>query len=149
MKLRTKRRTGWFAALLFGFALLCTSADLANAETMDILIEGTITVAPNAADRIKPSDRLVIKIHHPDAGIEKDAKYQIVKSFDLPLIFKIAPTLDMSKRTKWNDYIVEVFTDRDGDVTTMVADELYATSDGLVPVGAKNVWLELADPRSE
>jgi hypothetical protein len=42
--------------------------------------------------------------------------------------------------------MLEVFTDRDGDVLNPVAGELLAKTDDLVPLGTNGLQLELARP---
>ena len=49
----------------------------------------------------------------------------------------------MSRRSKWKSYVVEVFTDKDSDVLSVVPGELFASTPGLVPLGTAGVILEL------
>lgn len=134
--------------------LLCAAATCAllislagRAEEMSVrLIEGTVDVAPELASTIAPGDRLVIKLYHPEDGIEKDLSYRIVDEFVLPAQFQVGPALDMSRRTKWQAYVVEVFTDKDRDVNTLTADELHGGSEALVPLGTTNLDLTLRRP---
>lgn len=95
------------------------------------------------AQHISQGDRLIIKLYYPGDGIERDPKFQILPDFTLPLPFRIAPTIDMSGRTKWTSYIVEVFTDKDHDVLSIVPGELIARTPELVPLGTAGVVLEL------
>ncbi len=107
------------------------------------MIEGTITVHPDQARHVGPRDRLIITIFHPKGGVEMDKKFQIIPSFELPFEFRIAPALDMSRRTKWRDYIVEVFIDKDRNTRANLPGELVARSTDLVALGTTGLALEL------
>ncbi len=113
------------------------------ANPSDKRIQGEIRVRADMAHHIAAGDRLIIKLYVPRDGIEHDPKFQILSDFTLPLTFKIAPTIDMSGRTKWPSYIVEVFTDKDHDVLSVVAGELIARTAELVPLGTTGLGLEL------
>jgi hypothetical protein len=106
-------------------------------------IRGTLTVATDLAHHIGPDDRLIIKLYHLKDGVELDAKYQIVPRFELPLDFRVAPSIDMSGQTKFNDYVVEMFTDKDGDVLGTAPGELRARTPEPVPLGTAGLQLEL------
>ena len=106
-------------------------------------IQGTIRIRADLVQHVSPSDRLIIKLFHPGNGVELDAKYAILPTFTLPVEFRIAPTFDMSRRSKWKSYVVEVFTDKDSDVLSVVPGELFASTPGLVPLGTAGVILEL------
>ena len=111
-------------------------------------IEGTIRVAPGLAGQIAAGDRLVIKLFHPGAGAELDAQYRTIDKFSLPLEFTLTPSTDMSGQPKFTDYVVEVFTDRDGDPLKVAPGELGARTPGPVPLGTTGLVLELK-PRRE
>lgn len=113
----------------------------------DLTIRGTLTVAPELAANIGEGDRLVIKSYHPQGGVEMDAKYQIVKRFELPLEFVVAPSILMSGETKFDAYVVEMFTDKDNDVLAVAPGELLARTDEPVPLGTTGLALELNTPR--
>jgi hypothetical protein len=106
-------------------------------------IQGTIRIRAGLAHHISPTDRLIIKLFHLGNGVELDAKYAILPTFTLPVEFRIAPTFDMSGRSKWRSYVVEAFTDKDSDVLSVVPGELFASTPGLVPLGTAGVTLEL------
>ena len=118
-------------------------AGLGWADKSNKVIQGTILVRADLAHHVSPSDRLIIKLFHPGNGVELDAKYAISPTFTLPIEFRIAPTFDMSGRSKWKSYVVEAFTDKDGDVLSVVPGELLASTPGLVPLGTTGVILEL------
>ena len=106
-------------------------------------IQGTIRIRADLAQHLSPSDRLIIKMFHPGNGVELDTKYSILPAFTLPIDFRITPTIDMSRRTKWKSYVVQAFTDKDGDVLSVVPGELLASTPGVVPLGTTGVVLEL------
>lgn len=106
-------------------------------------ISGTLTLAPGLAHQIGPHDRLIIKLYYPEEGVEKDAKYQIVPRFELPLEFRVAPSIDMSGRTKFDAYVIELFTDKNGDVLRTAPGELLARTPEPVPLGTVGLQLEL------
>ncbi len=126
-------------ALLGGLGLI--SGPLAAEEHQVIL--GTITVDPALADRIEPQDRLIIKLYHPGDGVELDAKYQILTDFELPLAFTMMPSIDMNGRTKFNAYVIEVFTDKDDDVLAVAEGELAGRTPEPVPLGTKDLEIRL------
>jgi hypothetical protein len=112
------------------------------AEEMNVMpIEGTVDVADGVA--VAPGDRLILKLHHPDEGIEKDTKYQIYESFELPFAFRAAPSVDMNAKARWPSYVIEIFTDRDGDILSQVDGELAARTPEPVPLGATGLTLTL------
>lgn len=115
----------------------------AAADTSEKLIQGEIRVQPDMAQHIASGDRLIIKLYVPSDGVERDPKYQILPDFTLPLTFRIAPTIDMSGRTKWSSYVVEAFTDKDNDVLSIAPGELIARTPERVPLGTAGVVLEL------
>jgi hypothetical protein len=106
-------------------------------------IRGTLTVAPGLAHHIGPDDRLIIKLYHPKDGVELDATFQIVPRFELPLEFLAAPSVDMSGRTKFDAYVLELFTDKDDDVLGTAPGELLARTLDPVPLGTTGLQLEL------
>lgn len=114
-----------------------------SADDSNRTIQGTIRVRADLAQHVSPGDRLVLKLFHPGNGVELDAKYAILPTFTLPVDFRIAPTFDMSGRSKWKSYVVQAFTDKDGDVLSVVPGELSASTAGVVPLGTIGVDLEL------
>jgi hypothetical protein len=106
-------------------------------------IRGILTVTPDLAEHVGPNDRLIIKLYHPKDGIEMDAKYQIVPSFSLPFAFQAAPSIDMNARTKYDAYVLELFTDNNDDVLAIAPGELIARTPGPVPLGTTGLQLEL------
>ena len=67
--------------------------------------------------------------------------------FVLPFPFLAAPSIDMNARTKYDAYVVEVLTDKDGDVTEIAPGELVARTPEPVPLGTKDLRLELSAVR--
>ncbi|WP_143309610.1 hypothetical protein [Candidatus Entotheonella palauensis] len=128
--------------LVLWFSLLAVSVGAA-ADTSEKLIQGEIRVQASMAHHLSKDDRLIIKLYYPSDGIERDPKFQILSDFTLPLTFRIAPTIDMSGRTKWPSYIVEAFTDKDNDVLSVAPGELTARTPELVRLGTTGVVLEL------
>jgi hypothetical protein len=125
-----------------GLALaLSPGAPLADGASQ--AIRGILTVAPDLAEHIGPNDRLIIKLYHPKDGVEMDAKYQIVPSFSLPFAFQAAPSIDMNARTKYDAYVLELFTDKNDDVLAIAPGELIARTPGPVPLGTSGLQLEL------
>jgi hypothetical protein len=125
-----------------GLALCLASAPGAGAGQKPA-IGGTLSVAPDLAHHIGPDDRLIIKLYHPDAGVELDAKYQIVPRFELPLVFQAAPSVDMSGQTKFDAYVIEAFTDKNADVLATAPGELIVRTSAPVPLGTTDLQLEL------
>jgi hypothetical protein len=128
-----------FVALL-GLALALTGTPTrADMPT----IGGRLTVAPDLAHHVGPGDRLILKLYHPQDGVEMDATYRIVPSFSLPFAFQAAPSIDMNARTKYDAYVLELFTDKDDDVLAVAPGELIARTPGSVPLGTSDLRLEL------
>ena len=50
----------------------------------------------------------------------------------------------MNGNPRWPTYIVEVFTDRNKDVLSVVDGELFATTGDALTLGTHNIALELA-----
>src|SRR5262245_22447671 len=117
-------RHSFARAIWWVLALACT-ADRAAAADMQV-IRGTRTVTPDLAHHIGPNDRLIIKLYHPENGVEMDAKYQIVPSFSLPFAFQAGPSVDMNANTKYDAYVLELFTDKNDDVLAIAPGELIA-----------------------
>jgi hypothetical protein len=115
----------------------------ASAEMAEKTIQGTIMVHPDFVHYIAPEDRLIIKLFYPGEHLEKDPKFTILSTFTLPLAFRVSPTLDMSRASKWPAYVVEVFTDKDQDIVSIVPGELGARTPAPVPLGTTGVVLEL------
>jgi hypothetical protein len=126
----------------FGLALALTPGAGSTTSGMQT-IRGTLTVAPGLAHHIGPNDRLVIKLYYPKDGVEMDAKYQIVPDFSLPYAFRAAPSIDMNARTKYDAYVVELFTDKDNDVLAIAPGELIVRTPAPVPLGTQDLPLEL------
>jgi hypothetical protein len=76
-------------------------------------------------------------------GVELDAKYQIVVRFTLPIPFLAALSIDMNARSKYDAYVVEVLTDKDGDPVKIAPGELFARTPEPVPLGTKDLRIEL------
>jgi len=148
-EIRSRAAAARSAAGLALLAALCPAAlaDTMTSKTDAVAFRGQVTVTPALAARIAPDDRLVLKLYHPRDGAELDAKYQIIPAFVLPIDFIIAPAIDMSGRTKWPRYVVEAFTDRDGDVTRVRGDELLARTARPLPVGSSGIALRLEPTR--
>ena len=122
---------------------LAVSPGAPSADGAIQAIRGTLTVSPGLAHHIGPNDRLIIKLFHPKDGVEMDARYQIVPSFSLPFAFQAAPSIDMNARTKYDAYVLELFTDKNGDVLAPAPGELIARTGTLVPLGTTDLRLEL------
>ena len=122
---------------------LALTSGAGRAESEMQAIRGTLTVAPDLAHHIGPNDRLIIKLYHPKDGVELDAKYQIVPSFSLPFAFLAAPSIDMNARTKYDAYVLELFTDKNDDVLATAPGELIARTPAPVPLGTTDLQLEL------
>ncbi len=122
-------------------------ARAADMEAEDKTIRGTISAHPDLPVAIAPGDRLILKIYHPGATAELDATYRIVSTFTLPTEFRFGPAIDMNGRTRYDAYIVEVFTDKDADVLSVAPGEVMARSDGLVPLSTTGLRLVLDTPR--
>ena len=72
-----------------------------------------------------------------------DATYRIVQSFALPFAFHAAPVIDMNGRTKYDAYVLELFTDKNDDVLATAPGELIARTPAPVPLGTQDLRLEL------
>ena len=131
-------------AACLGLALALTTApSRADMQT----ISGTLTVAPELAHHIGRNDRLIVKLYYPKDGVEMDATYGIIPSFSLPFAFQAAPSIDMNSRTKYDAYVLELFTDKDYDVLAIAPGELIARTPAPVPLGTDDLQLELNAPR--
>jgi hypothetical protein len=128
-------------AAALGLALALIPPPSRAADTQ--VISGTLTVAPEFAHHVGRDDRLIIKLYHPKDGVELDATYRIVPSFSLPFAFQAAPSIDMSARTKYDAYVLELFTDKDDDILAVAPGELIARTPGPVPLGTTDLQLEL------
>ena len=136
---RGRRAARW---LVIPVAAVLTGAASAG-DPSDKAIHGTLDVRPDLRRHVEPGDRLVIKLFHPIGGVERDQKYRIVDSFELPLDFSVAPAIDMNGRTRHKAYVVEVFTDKDRDVLSVTAGELETRTPDTVPLGTRRLRLEL------
>ena len=121
----------------------CLYAAVGWADEQRKFIQGTIDVQPDLVQHVSPEDRLVIKLFHPGDGVELDTKYAILSTFTLPVDFRVAPTFDMTGRSKWKSYVVQVFTDKDGDVLSVAPGELLGDTGDPVPLGTTGLVLEL------
>ena len=131
---------GWRLGASLSLALTLTAvSSRADMQT----ISGTLTVAPELARHIGQRDRLILKLYHPKDGIEMDATYRIVQSFALPFAFQTAPSIDMNGRAKYDAYVLELFTDKNGDVVAVAPGELFSRTPGPVPLGTTDLRLEL------
>ena len=134
------------AAGLIAAAMLAAPPAGAAGEGGAMFIRGVVSAAPGSESAIAATDRLVIKIHHPGEDVEHDPKYKYLRDFSLPLPFAISPPIDMNGAARWPVWKVEIFTDRDGDVLSLVEGELYAATPAPLPLGSHGVTLELAPP---
>lgn len=125
-------------------ALLAATAAEAAEGGRPLTIEGTLALAPGAAAALRPGDRLVIKIYNPGNGVDNDPSFRIMSEFSLPMDFRMSPPIDMNGNARWSTYIIEAYTDRDGKVDSVSADELFATTGEALPLGTTGVALELA-----
>jgi hypothetical protein len=137
----TRRRAAGLVAGSLALALPVWALDPSQT------IRGTVDLGPDLTTQFAAGDRLIIKLYHPGAGAELDAKYRIVEEFTLPLDFVAAPSIDMSGQTKFQAYVVEVFTDTDRDVLSLAPDELIARTPKPIPLGTTGLRLELNAPR--
>ena len=125
-------------------AQLLSAALAMDIEDVSALsIEGTIDATPQFQQYLSSSDRLIIKIFHPENGIEMDAKYSIVRNFQLPLKFRITPYILMDRSTRHEKYIIEVFTDKDKDLLRIESGELFGTTPDILQLGSRDVRLLL------
>ena len=116
-------------------------ADMDTNDMAGLSIEGTINAVPELQQYLSTSDRLIIKLFHPKDGIEMDAKYSIVGNFQLPLKFRISPSILMDGTTHHDKYVVEVFTDKDQDVLRIESGELFGTTRDALQLGSRDVRL--------
>lgn len=116
-------------------------ADMDTNDMAGLSIEGTINAVPELEQYLSTSDRLIIKLFHPKDGIEMDAKYSIVGNFQLPLKFRISPSILMDGTTHHDKYVVEVFTDKDQDVLRIESGELFGTTRDALQLGSRDVRL--------
>jgi|TARA_B100000315_G_scaffold146874_1_gene135815 hypothetical protein len=131
----------WLRGL--GLAVLGLLAGSCGAGAGERSITGTVDVAADLAHNVVPGDRLILSIHHPRDGIAMDAKFMIIPDFTLPLEFQISATIDMNGRTQWRDYVVEAFTDKDGDVLSVAPGEVLGRTPETVPLGTTGLNLIL------
>ena len=137
-----------WSSLALGLTL-ATAATGAAAQDQLPIIRGVVTVPPSLAHNVDRDDRLIIKLYHPKDGVELDARYQIVPRFAVPFPFLAAPSIDMSGRTKFDSYVVELFTDKDEDVVAIAPGELFARTPEPVPLGTTGLRLELDATREQ
>jgi len=109
----------------------------------DHQIHGTVALDAGVVQMRPENERLIIKFYYPEDGVEKDQTFRIFTSAQFPFDFSNGPDLDMSRRTKWPAYVVEVFTDLDGDVLSVSDNELFATTETPVEIGRQGVRLIL------
>lgn len=140
------RKTAGLTALALLFA---PAAAAAEEERGDMFIRGTVEAAPAHAALVAEADRLAIKIYSPGPGVERDPKYRYFREFSLPMTFSVSPPIDMNGNARWPLWRVEAFTDRDGDVLSLVEGELFAETPESLPLGSRGVVLKLAPPRDD
>ena len=116
-------------------------ADMDTNDMAGLSIEGPINAVPELQQYLSTSDRLIIKLFHPKDGIEMDAKYSIVGNFQLPLKFRISPSILMDGTTHHDKYVVEVFTDKDQDVLRIESGEFFGTTRDALQLGSRDVRL--------
>ena len=132
------------AGMLGAVGMFAPPVLLMAADKESLTFQGTINVSPELAHHIDVGDRLIMKLYHPgENGLEMDAKFQIADEFSLPVEFRIGPSISMSGDTKHQTYVVEVFTDKDRDVLSVVPGELIARTPEPLPLGTKGIVLEL------
>ena len=61
----------------------------------------------------------------------------------MPFAFQAAPSIDMNAHTKYDAYVLELFTVKDDDVLAVTPGELIARTPGPVPLGTSDLRLEL------
>ena len=135
------RKTAGLTALALMFAL---GAAAAEEERGDMFIRGTVEVAPAHAALAGDAERLAIKIYSPGPSVERDPKYRYFREFSLPMSFSVSPPIDMNGNARWPLWRIEAFTDRDGDVLSLVEGELFAETPEPLPLGSRGVVLKLA-----
>ena len=106
-------------------------------------ISGQVHLPEKLVVMADPTDRLIIKLYHPEKGILKDLTFRIFRTPTFPFRFKVSPGRDMSKRTKWQRYVVEASLDKDNNPAVTGPAEPSAKSDGLVPLGTEGLQLIL------
>lgn len=136
-----KRRSGR-AARSAAAAILAALASGAGADESK-RIGVTLTASPAVVEAVRPGDRLVLKLAVPQGGVDHDPKYDIRERWSLPLEVVLVPNVDMAGKTRFEAYRVEAYTDRDGDLLSLVPGELVGVSDDLVPLGTTGLRLEL------
>ncbi len=142
-------KTRWISLVTGLYLALAGAAPMAAAE-MDgrgKTIEGTIRIHSDLAGHVDAGDRLIIKLFHPGDGVDLDARFQILDQANYPLDFGISPLIDMNGRTKFDAYMVEAFTDKDGDVLAVAPGEVVGRTDDLVPLGTTGLVIEMDRPR--
>lgn len=132
--------------LLAGASLAADDMDMPMPAGGEFAIAGTVRLAAGAGDTPVESDRLILRIYHPKDDIQHDLTYRIVNGTVLPHAFTIGPIVDMNGNPRFWDYVVEVYTDRDGDAGEVGAGEVFATSGDPVSLGTSGLILELATP---
>ncbi len=117
---------------------------LAAEETTGLFLQGEVSIPQEQRQALGEADRLVIKIYHPGRdGFEKDPKYTFRQASDLPMAFRVAPPIDMNGNARWPTFIVEAFTDNDGDVLSLNDGEFFATTGDPLPLGTEGIVLTL------
>jgi len=135
------------AALVTLLGCLYLAPGHAAEDTSNLFLQGQISLPVQSASMVGEADRLIIKIYHPGSdGVDKDPKYTFRSVSDLPTDFRIAPPIDMNGNARWPTFIVEAFTDNDGDVLTLGPGELFATTGDPLPLGTEGIELKLAPP---
>ncbi len=113
----------------------------------EFAIAGIVRLAAGAASEPVESDRLVLRIYHPKDDVQHDLSYKLFKGTALPHAFSIGPIVDMNGNPRFWEYIVEAYTDRDGDAGEVGEGEMFATSGEPVSLGTSDLILELGGAR--
>ena len=61
----------------------------------------------------------------------------------MPFAFQTGPSIDMNGRSKYDAYVLELFTDKNGNVLAVAPGELFTRTPGPVPLGTTDLRLEL------
>lgn len=137
---------GRFAPVAIFLVSVCLGAPSAMAAEggTALFLQGEVSIAADQRDALGEADRLVIKIYHPGSdGFEKDPKYTFRQASELPISFRVTPPIDMNGNARWPTFIVEAFTDNDGDVLSQNDGEFFATTGEALPLGTEGIALTL------
>jgi len=114
-----------------------------KSEMISLTFEGEVDIAPELMGKTSKGDRLILKLFHPEDGIEMDTKYSIVSDFIFPLKFRISPSIVMDGGARHEKYMIEVFTDKDQDVLRVAPGEVYGATPRSLQVGTKGIRILL------